>query len=198
MELTAPVAERWKHTDSWRCWTAWLNRIVATIAACGLGLAVGCRPEPAAVYRDIEIKGSDEFVTQIRTSLSLLAADAPEEFESIATYVKRVEQHPRSGMDVHQDVPTYQLTAKTAFHSATWCAGVIAHESHHSKLFHDGDYEYGMSKEELACNAFQMRVMTKIGAPQHELKYLASLDGTHFDADGDGKYTADDYRRRDW
>ncbi|MBA3481032.1 MAG: hypothetical protein H0T51_04360 [Pirellulales bacterium] len=159
---------------------------------------MGCQSEQAAVYQGIEILGSDRFVTQVRKALSLVARKAPQEFATIRTFVKRIEQHPRSGMDMHQDVPTCQLSDSTAFHSLSWCAGVIAQESHHSKLFHDGDYEYGLAEEEQKCNAFQTRVMTLIEAPQHEMEHLASQDGMHFDANGDGRYTAEDYQQRNW
>jgi len=76
----------------------------------------------------------------------------------------------------------------TAFHSLSWCAGTIAHESWHAKLYHEGksadprDYEE-RTKEEIACIKHQIKVLRKIGAPNAEINFLKTEDGTHFDLD---------------
>ena len=54
------------------------------------------------------------------------------------------------------------------------------------------------TESEKACNAHQLRVLAKIGASRKQLDYMAGLDGTHSDVDGDGDYDWDDYKARDW
>ena len=149
-------------------------------------------------YHGIEISGSAAFKSQVRSALDLLRAETPEEFAVVATYVKRIEEHERSGMDVARDPPTCQLAPATTYASITWCAGVIAHEAHHALIFQSTSEGYGGRHEEKKCIDRQIDVMKRIGAPQWELDYLAGLDGSHFDLDGDGEYTPKDYELRDW
>ncbi len=170
----------------------------AAIAILLCALSAGCRGEPDATFSGIEIYGDNNFIAQVEQALALIENNSPDEFDAIAKYVKRIESHQRSGMDMSQDVPTCQLAAATAFHSLTWCAGCIAHEAHHSKLHQEPGHEYGMAEEEQACNAVQLKVLQSIGAPQGELDHLAAQDGKHFDMDGDGAYTWEDYEQRNW
>jgi hypothetical protein len=149
-------------------------------------------------YHGIEISGSGAFKSQVRSALNLLRAEAPEEFTVVATYVKRIEEHEHSGMDAARDPPTCQLAPATTYASITWCAGVIAHEAHHAFIFQTTSEAYGGQSEEMKCIDRQIDVMKRIGAPQWELDYLAGLDGSHFDLDGDGEYTWKDYELRDW
>ena len=149
-------------------------------------------------YHGIEIIGSGDFKSQVRSALNLLRTEAPEEFTVVAIYVKRIEEHERSGMDAARDPPTCQLAPATAYASITWCAGVISHEAHHAFIFQSISESYGGRHEEKECIGRQIEVMKRIGAPQWELDYLAGLDGSHFDLDGDGEYTWKDYELRDW
>ena len=68
--------------------------------------------------------------------------------------------------------PTFDLGTETAYHSVTWCAGAIAHDAYHSKLYHDYRDAYGEpvpddawcgQAKELTCNEFQLRVLREIG-----------------------------------
>jgi hypothetical protein len=110
-------------------------------------------------------------------------------------------------MRAYDDPPTFDLSPKTANYSETWCAGSIAHDTYHSKLYHEyldahegpvPDEEWGGKAKELECNRFQARVLKDIGAPDYEITYVSHLDGSHFDLDGDGKDTWNDCRLRDW
>ncbi len=157
---------------------------------------VGCRQSEE--YHGIEVSGSGAFQSQVRSALDLLRTKAPEEFAIVATYVKRIEEHQRSGMDVARDPPTCQLAPATAYASITWCAGVISHEAHHALIFQSTSAGYGGRHEEQQCIKRQIDVMKRIGAPQSEVDYLAGQDGSHFDLDGDGEYTSKDYELRDW
>jgi hypothetical protein len=78
----------------------------------------------------------------------------------------------------------------TAFSSLTWCAGAIAHDSIHSKLFHDYQKAHSGSVPESAwtgpaaeqqCIAHQLRVLKEIDAPSEEIHYCASTPDDFYD-----------------
>lgn len=102
---------------------------------------------------------------------------------------------------------TMDLGDRTAFASLTWCAGVLAHEACHSKLYWDCTRAwgrpapievYGLGAGELSCGAFQMRVLQQVGAPRSEIEWVQQQGGGHYDKDGDGDFDEDDYRLRDY
>ena len=147
-------------------------------------------------YHGIEIVGSNRFATQIRLALNIIRTKSPDDFLLISKHVTRIEECERSGMDIRRS--TCQLAPRTAYYSLTWCAASIAHEAHHGKLGCCASYSYGHAHEERACIDYQRAILERIGAPAWEIEYLATLDGNHFDTDGDGKYTWKDYKRRNW
>jgi hypothetical protein len=51
---------------------------------------------------------------------------------------------------------------------------------------------------ELECIQFQLQTLQEIAAPNSEVQYLSSQDGSHVDLDGDGQSTWRDYWARDW
>lgn len=103
--------------------------------------------------------------------------------------------------------PKYVVADDTAFPSVTWYASTIAHDATHSELYHEYKTKYssvvpydiwsGVSAERF-CNAYQLDVLKRIGAPQYEIDYLSSLDGTHCDIDHDGDCDWNDYDNRGW
>jgi hypothetical protein len=171
------------------------NRMLAATLVAALALAAGgCRE--AESFHGVAIVGSEEFTDQIRAALALIREKSPDDFALISKHVRRVEEHARSGMELSSS--TCQLAPASAYYSLTWCAGCIAHEAHHARLAESPSHTYGLAEEELDCIAFQRAVSERLGAPDWELDYLATLDGSHFDLDGDGRYTWDDYERRHW
>jgi len=110
-------------------------------------------------------------------------------------------------MRAYDDPPTFDLANRTAYYSVSWCAGSIAHDAYHSKLYHDHLQAFGMpvpdevwtgQDKEMECVEFQVRVMKDIEAPASEVFYLSGQDGSHYDLDGDSKETWNDYWNRDW
>jgi hypothetical protein len=57
---------------------------------------------------------------------------------------------------------------------------------------------YGGVNIERFCIGYQLEVAKQIGAPQSEIDYLSTLDGTHCDVDHDGDCDWDDYQNRNW
>jgi len=158
-------------------------------------------------FYGVQIYGNTPFIEQVESSLKLLREKSPEAFELTLRYSPRIEQSSRSGMRAYAEPPTFDLSPKTANYSASWCAGSIAHDTYHSKLYHEyldahgepvPDEEWGGKAKELECIHYQAQVLRNIGAPEYEIRYVDHLDGTHYDLNGDGKETWMDYWLRDW
>jgi hypothetical protein len=186
------------------------RRLLAIGLTLGVGAVVGygCFPrQHESIFDGVQVRGNKEFIQQVEASLTLLRDKSPDAFALTRQYVKRIRQSRRSGMRAYANPPTFDLGNKTAHHSVTWCAGSIAHDAFHSKLYHEyreangepvpDDAWCGQARE-LECNNFQLGVLKDIGAPEYEVSYLSGLDGTHFDVDGDGEETWKDRWKQDW
>jgi len=181
--------------------------IVSITAGFALSACAAAPPKASEVTRHPTVVGDAAFTERVGAALALLASRAPEAHELVVTYVGRVGQSARSGMNVHADPPTLELADVTVFYSVTWCAASIVHDAQHAKLYtdyardHDGpvpaEIWTGQAAEQ-ACMRAQHAALLDIGAPERESTYLAGLDGTHHDVDGDVEYTWADYWLRNW
>src|ERR1043166_3256033 len=149
-----------------------------------------------------EIVGSLRFSNQVQNALLLLKARDAEAYCIITNYVGRIERGSRSGMWAYKKPPTYEMSDTNAFYSLTWCAATIAHDSFHSKLYHDyrKDHPGGVPDTvwtgrvaERLCMKHQLSVMEHIGASKWEMEYAKRQE--------DGKYVKDgetwrEYRKR--
>lgn len=160
-----------------------------------------------AVVDDIQIRGSQKFVNQIKAALGLLRKASPESYVVVRVYVGRIEESRRSCMAATEDPPTAYFNEHSAFSSLTWCAGSIAHEAYHSKLYHEYRQEHGEpvpsnawvgQLREQQCNVFQLQVLRDVKAPEHEIRHTQSQNGLHYDVDGDGDFTWRDSLLQDW
>lgn len=167
--------------------------------------------EPAVLSSNgIEISGTPRFAESVRRALSLLEEHASDSLAIVLRHVRRIEEGPRSGMDVYASVPCLSLGELTVAASPTWLAGAIVHDAFHAVQFfeHPRFVEGGAGSvpveawtgvaAEREANRVQLDVLRRLGAPAHELAYLEAQDGSHFDIDGDGRYTAADYAMRNW
>jgi hypothetical protein len=186
------------------------------VACTGLALPVASPPQtvhpmppsPPSSYGGIEINGNAAFTTQTIAALTLLEQKAPDAFQKIQTYVGIIEQGEHSGMWAWEVPPRYEVGDATAFFSVSWYASTIAHDATHSELYaqyqasHAGEFvpleAYGGVEIERFCIGYQLEVSRRIGAPQSEIDYLSTLDGTHCDLDNDGDCDWDDYQNRNW
>lgn len=159
-------------------------------------------------YDNIKIKGNLKFIRQTRAALTLLEQKDPDAFIKIQTYVGVIEQGQHSGMWVWEQPPRYEVNDVTAFFSVSWYASTIAHDATHAEIYaqyqqaHPGESVpedvYGGVPIERFCIGYQLEVAKRIGAPQSEIDYLSSLDGTHCDVDRDGDCDWNDYLNRNW
>jgi hypothetical protein len=153
---------------------------------------------------ELEIVGSERFSNQIRQALLLLESQDLDAYKIVAAYVGRIQQGERSGMWAYETPPTYEMSDTTAFYSVTWCAATIAHDSFHSKLYHDyrkahsgpvPDTAWTGLEAEQQCMKHQLAVMKRIGATQWEIDHATKQKGGHYTRDGE---TWDEYRKRKW
>lgn len=160
-----------------------------------------------AFGKEIDIYGSKEFKEQVSNALDLLRLKASDEYSTITNYIGRIEQGNKSGMWAERKPPTYEIGDRTAFYSVTWCAGTIAHDAYHSKLYHDyklvkkgpvPSHVWKGETAEIKCLKFQLEVLKKIGAPKHEIDHCFKIRPNFFDLNNNGKYDSDDYKKRNW
>ena len=165
-------------------------------------IAPSCRR--AETFGKIEIVGSSKYTQQVREALLLLKTRDADAYTIVEKYVTRIEESERSGMAAYKEPPTYEMSDTTAYYSVTWCAATIAHDSYHSKLYHDyQDSHHGAVPDEVwtgraaeqQCMKHQLSVMERIGA--------AKLAIDHARENADGHYASDkedwqDYQKRTW
>ncbi len=144
----------------------------------GLGVSWIRSPETG----NIEIEGSVRFTGQVSNALLLLKSAAPEAYQTVTNYVEVIREAGRSRMSPYQTRPLFEMDESTAFYSLTWCAGAIAHDSVHSKLYHDyvnthsgwiPDSAWTGPTAEHQCLIHQLKVLKEVGAPADEVRYCA-------------------------
>src|SRR3954464_7225616 len=111
-------------------------------------------------FHGVQVCGDKAFITQVEGSLRLLLEKSPDAFRLTQRFAPRIEQCSRSGMRAYDEPPTFDLSPTTANYSGTWCAGSIAHDTYHSKLYHEyrdshggpvPDEEWSGKAKELEC-----------------------------------------------
>jgi len=151
-----------------------------------------------------EIVGSLRFSNQVQQALLLLKSRDADAYAIVTNYVGRIKSGERSGMWAYQTPPTYEMSDTTAFYSVTWCAATIAHDSFHSKLYHDylkshsgpvPDAVWTGRAAEVKCMTHQLEVMERIGADKGELDYAKQQADGHYAKDQE---SWQDYQKRDW
>jgi len=176
-----------------------LRRLLALLSALVFSQTCDC-----ARAFEPEILGSARFSNQVHQALLLLKDRDADAFAMVTNYVGRIKEGERSGMWAYKTPPTYELNGATAFYSLTWCAATIAHDSFHSKLYHDyrktqgkrvPDAVWTGTAAEQQCMKHQLATMQRIGATQWEIDYARKQ--------ADGSYVPDhetwkDYKKRKW
>ena len=101
-------------------------------------------------------------------------------------------------MLANQTPPVFEFNNRSALYSVTWCAGDIAHDSFHSKLYHDYQKLHSQSVSddvwtghdaEVKCLNHQLQVLKDIGAPENEINYCHHISLDYADVD---------YNKRNW
>ena len=157
-----------------------------------------------ALAVDPQIVGSPQFTNQVYQALLLLKTNDPGAWSIVTNYVGRIAEGKHSGMWAYKNPPTYEMSDRTALYSVTWCAATIAHDSYHSKLYHDYKKSHSGSvpddvwsgvKAEQVCMKHQLAVMERIHSPAAELQHARqNADGNYVKK----KDSWQDYQKRDW
>jgi hypothetical protein len=150
----------------------------------------------------LEVSGDQTFRTRIAQSLLLLKMSSPKDLGTITNYLHGVRQGPRSGVLYKASEPVTSISDKIAMYSLPWCAGGLAHEAFHVKLYREDPSAYKNFKctveSEGACIRYQRQVLKRAGGSPYELQYIDTVKSDHFDTNGDGKYTGEDWEMRNW
>jgi hypothetical protein len=146
---------------------------------------------------DVNYISDPEFSKKIQKAMDLLQAKAAFAYGNLIGCVGKIRAFSKSGTDVYAKPITIDIAAPTFNASLTWLASVLAHESCHAAQFLC-KMDYSGLESEKECNAFQLMVLRRIGAPESEITYLSSLTGDHFDLNKDGVYDQKDYDLRNY
>ncbi len=154
----------------------------------------------------IAVEGSLEFITRTKDALRLLADNSADAYSQLTREVLTIQEFEKSGADVWSR--RIQVAQKTSSYSLTWYASTLVHECRHISQYNDylAAYPgrtvpadiYSGTDAELGCMRAQIDALQRMHAPEKEITYAKSLDGTFADLNGDGKYDEKDYRKRDW
>ena len=147
---------------------------------------------------EIKIEGTEKFHTAISNALVLLETKAPAAYQIVTNNIGIIRESEHSGMAANENPPVFQVNDVSAFYSPTWCASIIAHDSFHSKLYHDyqkahagnvpDDIWIGHAAE-IKCLKHQTQVLKDIGAPEKEITYCSNISPDYSDVP---------YQKRNW
>jgi hypothetical protein len=188
--------------------TTWFDGVKNSLFALAFILVVsGCKshqPIPSKRFDSIAIEGTPKFDEQVEKALTLLKARSHDGYATVTNYIGIIQEYEHSGMQVHHAPPVFQLNTNSAFYSVTWCAGVIAHDSIHSKLYFDYKQRHpwslwvpakvhgGDDAEHVVCMEHQLSVLKQIGAPTNEIAWCLQCETDT------NRYWKVKYRDRDW
>lgn len=158
-------------------------------------------PNPARRFDNLEVRGTKHFQSQVVSALVLLSTKSPEAYVVLTNNVGLIAQARHSGMAAYLNPPTIELTDRSVSYSITDCAGNLAHESFHSKLYHDflrehrnepvvPDEVWTGEDAEKRCVEHQQRVLRAVGAPAAEIQWY-TWNPTN-------RYWEIPYEKRDW
>ena len=138
-------------------------------------------------YNGIKFEGDVDVNCSLQTvhALDLLDTKAHEDFLLVTKYIGIIEcRDVWSAMYPGEDTPRFRVGKVTRNSGTMWYAGAIAHDSCHSRQYHD--YEkthpekavpveiYTGEASENDCIRYQFGVLEKMGAPKKMLDYVAN------------------------
>ena len=161
-------------------------------------------------FDQVPIQGTREFRDHVVAALTLLKAKSPQAYEMVTNYIGVFAQSRHTGMAAYEEPPTSYLHDKPAWESVEAFAADIAHESFHSKLYHDflrtnawatvqagahtivsvPEESWGGEAGEKLCCEYQVRILTELGASVSEIAAAAW--------DPSNRYWEVPYEKRDW
>ena len=155
----------------------------------------------AAQSSNITIKGDENCKQKTSAALALLKNKTPTDYEQVVKYIGVIEcVEQGSGMWAWESPPRYTAGKSTYEADTLWYAGTIAHDAHHSALYHDYQLShpgqsipsdiYTGEQAEADCLKVQYDALARMGATASTLDYLKNVITT--------KYWTGDYANRWW
>lgn len=138
-----------------------------------------------------------DFSNKIGQALDLLYRKAPSAHTILKNHVGKVRAFSKSGANVYLKPITIDIAQATFDASVCWLASVLAHESIHAKQYTE-KRNYTETAAEQEANGHQLEVLRLIGASQHEIAYMLTQAGDHYDINKDGVYDQRDYDLRNY
>lgn len=166
----------------------------------------------------LDIQGSPEFKSRVTDALKLIWSSDRESFLFIKRYIFVIKNEDRTAFYLESGMPVAVISTDHAFRSATWCAGIIAHQAYHSyvtfsykKAKKKGavppppgtsvqvtmpkqtfNYDYtGLDtilELEAKASEFQAAILEKVGAPRKERNEVLKRAPRDFKTGHDGHY----------
>jgi len=165
----------------------------------------------------LEVKGDDNFKSQVTHSLKLIWLSDREDFLFIKKYLSVIRNEDKTEFYLDDGRPVAALSKPQANRSLTWCAGLIAHQAFHAYIKFNfpkkqkvrpplpGDKDKReffvnpaalnytslnsiLDMEARACS-FQVQILRKIGAPRSEINALLRRAPRDFSVSHDGNYS---------
>lgn len=149
--------------------------------------------------------GSADFAEKTKAALARLKKSGY--LGEIKGHASIIKQSNCSGMNVYAEKPTFQVGKETWNSNNVWYAGTIAHDSFHSKLYHDSKKakggveppaeDWSGRQAEIECLNYQARVLRGLQAPEYMIQYVQGMiKNPVYQKVGAGK--ADPCEDRDW
>lgn len=149
--------------------------------------AASPQPIPIPAFTSsIEIRGDTACQSSTLTALQLLSLNASTHYTTATKYISVIECIAQgSGMYAYENPPRYVVGDATRNAGTAWYASTIAHDSGHSKLYHDylsahpgqtvpEDVWTGEAAER-TCLEAQYDALAKIGGTQSQLDYVKNI-----------------------
>jgi len=171
--------------------------------------------EPAPLLA-LDIRGSEEFKSQVTHALKLIWAADREDFLAIKNSLSAIRNEDKTDFYMDNGRPVAAISKKHAFRSLTWCAGIIAHQAWHASYamttkkknklpppLPGQKYERQFDANPMKVNykgledifemesrasAFQLKVLKLVGAPASETGPVFRRAPRDFDTAHDGNY----------
>ena len=130
----------------------------------------------------IKIIGTDDFIKKTEEALTLLKEKSPDHYTIVTNYLSVIQFSEKTGVTASSKIS--KIGFKIFKLPLQWYAAGLAHESYHSKLYHDYRQKFGLPvpndvysgrKAEDACLDVQKDCAKNLGAHISYIKYLEDM-----------------------
>lgn len=161
----------------------------------------------AELVLGLRLNGDAAFRRRARQALALL--QPLPQFFLIRSHLAVLRQGHRSGVTAWSEYPVFTVATPTWSHSPEWCAGAIAHDAFHARLYRDAKRQAGGKRPDVdawsgrgaeqKCLSFQREVLVLLNADLQLLRHVDThLENPTYQGRTKGLGAWLDYRKRRW